>query len=422
MKRVRGFLINGLFAIVILIFCAFLPILTKVNAEGNILLSQIYCGSVNSASEEYISLVNIGNTTIDINNWKIEYFSASPKDFISPTRSIKLSGSISAGSDFVIATANNSITSSDLIFSSTLAASGGHIKLSNNLGQEIDFVGWGTASKPKGSAVASPKPGEIISRKQDQNGQYINRGENSADFEIITGTETNIENRSLESSFLPLEISEILPNPASPVSDATGEFVELYNPNSVDINLVGYKLLSGSTLNHTFVFKDQIIKANSYLAFYISETKLTLSNANGKVQLVDNSGKVLSETAEYVNAPEGSSWIRIDSSWVWTKQITPNAENILEQPEPKEETSSATKSNSKAKATKATTKAKAAKTDKDPKTGNVLASETTIPAKSTLNAGILAGVGGLALLYGGYEYRQDIINFYHKLRRNRKAR
>jgi hypothetical protein len=43
------------------------------------------------------------------------------------------------------------------------------------------------------------------------------------------------------------QISEVLPNPTPPATDAEGEFIELYNSNNNIFDLSGFSLQAGNT-------------------------------------------------------------------------------------------------------------------------------------------------------------------------------
>jgi hypothetical protein len=70
-------------------------------------------------------------------------------------------------------------------------------------------------------------------------------------------------------------ITEILPNPASPQTDAADEYIELYNPNTSSLDLKGYMLETGTATLHDFTFTDStLLSGQSYTAFYSALTKM----------------------------------------------------------------------------------------------------------------------------------------------------
>ncbi len=211
------------------------------------------------------------------------------------------------------------------------------------------------------------------------------------------------------------QISEVLPNPASPQIDADDEFIELYNSNNNSFNLSGFILQVGTTTVHKYSFPDGThMDPHQFMAFYSSDTGLSLSNTDGQVKLLEPGGNVLGQTDEYTSAKDGYAWVPADGLWQWTTTPTANAANIITTPPlSKSAVKSATTTKS-AKSSKAKTKATPIKTS-----SNSFSSGT--PA-SSLHPAILAGIGSLAVIYALYEYRNDLANQLYKFRRNRDSR
>lgn len=98
-------------------------------------------------------------------------------------------------------------------------------------------------------------------------------------------------------------ISELLPNPEGSGTDATDEFIELYNPNAQAFDLSGFVLQSGLTTTHTFLFPaGTILQPHGFSAFFSKTTKLSMSNTAGKVLLLDPFGKSISMSEAYSSA------------------------------------------------------------------------------------------------------------------------
>lgn len=227
------------------------------------------------------------------------------------------------------------------------------------------------------------------------------------------------------------QISELLPNPAAPQTDAADEFVELYNPNSARFDLSGFKLVAGTTTTHEYVFASGTLLApGSFRAFFSADTGLSLSNSGSQVKLVDPLGNVIAQTDVYTVAKDGQTWVLANGVWQWTTSPTPNAPNKIATPivtvsknaniaqataKPATKKSLATvKAAAKAKSTKSKVKT-------DAPTGQALVADTTT-SKTPLHPSILAAVGVLAVLYGAYEYRHDMANYIRRRRDNRAAR
>ncbi len=438
-----------------------------------VLIAEVQTASKTSASEEFIELVNTTDQSVDVSEWRVEYYAANPKSFDTPTRTIPLHGSLPGRAHYLLASSAYLVGTANDSFSAGLAATGGHLQLVRTdpdfPSQTIvyDKVGWGTAVEPEGTAAAAPKVGESLQRKLDAQGQWTDTDDNAADFSIAqpspegfvpepespdpepdlsttpptdpttdsTDTDSTTgmssgETQSVQLPALGLQITELFPNPAAPQTDAADEFIELYNPNDETVELTGYKLQTGTTYNHSFEFNDQTIDAHSYRAFYVPETGVVLANSAGKARLIDPNGSVMSETQDYSDAPEGQSWAWDDSTWQWSTTVTPGAANeVTAKPAEEKKTSPSKKtSNSTAKPKTSSTKAKTASAKvKSAKANGSGAGATQVadvaPSKpSAIHPAVIAGVGGLALLYGVYEYRQDLSNAIQRIRNHRTHR
>lgn len=438
----------------------------------SLLIAEIQTGSATSTSEEFIELANVTDQDISVADVRLEYFSASAATFDKPSRTIPLHGSLTHQARYLLAsTGYLSDQQVNDTFSPGLAAAGGHLRLVNNASGEVyDTVGWGTAQHPESHAAATAPNGQSLQRRVDSDQKLIDTNDNASDFTAaepsptgyiplivdtepdqpedtsatddpaeqpptITNQDTEVTAGDLESSqsaTIALQITELLPNPASPQTDAQDEFIELYNPTDQIVSLAGYKLQTGLTYNHSFTFTDQALAPFSYQAFYSGETGATLANSGGKVRLIAPSGEVISQTTEYTAAADGRAWVWDGSSWQWTTTPSPSALNIITTPIAAAKKVAASKtSTAKKKATKTstsktpkakTTKAKAVKGAKTNTTGMTTDDSSDEGGSKGIQPWLLAGVAGLAVLYGAYEYRSDLANFVRKLRFYRKNR
>lgn len=421
-----------------------------------LVISEVQTGSAASANEEFIELTNVTDQAVNVSDWRVEYFSASAADFSKPYRNFILHGVLPASEHYLLASKDYLSGSANDNFSPTLSGTAGVIRLVHG-NDQADVLAWGKVAMKDTTSVPAPESGKSLQRKADDKAKLLYTGDTFADFEqadpspqgtlllgdaseeevtptqstVLTGNSSStpaVQSDSIVVSSNSPQITELLPNPASPATDANDEFVELFNPFGDDIDLEGYKLQTGSTYSHSYTFKgSDIIAANSYEAFYVSQTNATLANSGGQARLVSPAGQVVSETLAYGTADDGEAWAWNGSSWQWTTTPTPNAANIFTAP-----SATATKSTSgktaakKATASKSTAKTAAAKTSagKTAKNGNGAGaggSEAQDSSASRIHPWILAGVGGSALLYGVYEYRQDLANAFYRLRRFRKA-
>lgn len=400
-----------------------------------ILIGAVQTESLVSTDDEYILVVNNSAIAKNVTGWHVQYFSASAANFTSPSRNVVLNGTIAAHGTLLLAAGQPNINAS---FSPGMASIGGHVRVVSGSGvSEVqhDVFGWGTAVHPEAFAASVAAQGQVYSRKRSADALYIDTNNNSVDFiSGITSTPTLPEQtgttNSPHTAAAPLQITELLPNPASPATDANDEFVELFNATSETANLSGYKLQTGNSYSYSYIFTGGSIAPGEHKAFFASQTHLTLSNTSGRARLLSNLGTTLSETNAYGKADSGKSWAISDGVWAWSTTPTPNSENTITAPEVAAATNTAsgtakTKAASTVKATGAAVKkiatAKAAKTTvtTDKKTyQNPASDKQPLP----MNPFILVGVGVIGLGYMIYEYRDAIINRYAQFRRNRTLR
>ncbi len=215
------------------------------------------------------------------------------------------------------------------------------------------------------------------------------------------------------------QLSEILPNPASPQTDAVDEFIELYNPNGRAFDLSGFMLQTASTSSsttHTYHFPaGTTINAGGFRAFKSSQTHLALSNSGGQVWLVDPLGTTLDTCDPYGTAKDGQSWVDASGKWQWTLQATPGTTNKLAMP---------IATNGSSKTATVNGKKVTAITGGSSGAGSTLGANTVAeqqPTPLSIHPLTLAIIIVVGLLYGAYEYRYDLALKYRQLRRNRSA-
>jgi hypothetical protein len=136
---------------------------------------------------------------------------------------------------------------------------------------------------------------------------------------------------------LPLKITELLPNAIG--SDEGNEFIEIFNPNDSDVDLINYVLYFGSDYVHAYQFPlGSHIGAGQYLSFSNDDIKFTLVNTTSSARLSASDGTVIDETPIYLNPVDGMAWALIDDKWQYTNRPTPGAINIISYIEPQQET------------------------------------------------------------------------------------
>lgn len=214
------------------------------------------------------------------------------------------------------------------------------------------------------------------------------------------------------------QITELLPNPLGTGNDATNEFIELYNPNTANFDLTGFSLQVGLSTPKAYSFPSgTTLPPKSFVAFYADTTKLSLSNSGSQAKLLDPFGNAIASTEAYGTAKDGHAWANGKSKWYWTTEVTPGKANVIKEPAAAKKSNSST-SKSKPKSSSSAAVKKSGSSASSSSAG-ALQEE---PATTPIHIRSLAIVGGLALLYGAYEYRTDMANRIHQLRQYLGAR
>jgi len=96
------------------------------------------------------------------------------------------------------------------------------------------------------------------------------------------------------------------------------EWVELYNPNSEDVNLKGYFFsdLSNRKVYITTISGGTLIKANSYLVVNFQNTIL-MNNDGDEIRLINPKNKTI-DIVSYDKSKKGFSWSRVKTGWLIT--------------------------------------------------------------------------------------------------------
>lgn len=400
-------------------------------ANKNLLITEVQTGSANSASEEFVEIFNTTSSDLDLSGWTMYYKSAAG---ISWTKKATIVTGLLKSGEFWTFVAN--ITGKTL-YSSGLAGSGGNIQIRDKLGNVMDQFGWGNANASLGSPASLSAGGQSMYRLYNfDTKQFTNTDNNFADFDIADSPtlaklpiQDQVEQDTEPAIYPKLELSEVFPDPASPLVDIDDEFIEIYNPTDQEVDLAGWKLKDES--GDEYLIKDKSILPNSRLAIFAPESKITLNNTGDIIYLVDPNGKAVAESADYENAEPGLSWSNIAGVWQWAVGPTPSANNADAYVEDKLDPISAVSKVNKS----ATKKASAKKTTSSPSSSKT--SKVNSSAAKSANSGIpldskpeaksansnlwtwLLVVAGIATIgYAVYEYRTEIYLFIKKLRRN----
>lgn len=123
-------------------------------------------------------------------------------------------------------------------------------------------------------------------------------------------------------------INEILPNPSG--DEAVSEFIEIYNPNDISIELQGW-LVKDASQSGQYIFPQKTLAPHSYLTVYRSSFGFALNNSGDETVSLIAPNTQIKSTISYESAPEDLSYNYDTPNWYW-EIPTPdnqNAENPL---------------------------------------------------------------------------------------------
>ncbi len=469
MRRTIGRLISATTAVLLLVALTLPPpgiVMADTVGGPSLIISQL---KITSSNGQFVTLYNATDSTLDMSRYQLEYFNNYDLGKATSSRLIGLSGNLPPHSYYMINDASLllcyrlAVNSVSLGFSSTAGLVEVLAFGQAGPGSAVtpvlqDYVGWsktaaaGAQTLPASTAaflqrqpvdtrnnpdVGSPGIGSWWAIQPDPSDACGLVSATGAATPVQTGLsqllpaveppvtildtgasgDAPAPTTALPAADIGLmapELTEILPNPAGTGNDASDEFIELYNPNSTAFDLSGFSLQTGLTSNHSYVFPaGSSLPPQAFVAFYSATTGLSLSNSGGQAKLLDPFGNSISATDVYGTAKDGQAWARANGHWSWTLRSTPNAANIISAPPP-----TAKKTASKAVSAKNTKTAAAGKSKASKTTVNGDGGSQDKPATTPIHVGTLALVAAAALLYGAYEYRTDLANRLHRLRRH----
>ena len=174
---------------------AAVPAVAAPSADADVIINEVYGGGGNSGAtykRDFIEIVNVGDQTVDLAGWSVQYASATGTSW----QVTALGGILPAGETLVVGQAAGSGGSTDVPvdFSGSIAMAGaaGKVALVNSgsalsgcgvdcsdLDRVVDFVGFGSTANDYAGSGPTPAPSNTnsVSRKGTQN-----TPDNSLDF------------------------------------------------------------------------------------------------------------------------------------------------------------------------------------------------------------------------------------------------
>ena len=128
---------------------------------------------------------------------------------------------------------------------------------------------------------------------------------------------------------LPIEITEVLPNPKG--ADEGNEFIELYNPNDEAVDLSQWRIYVNGDYDTAYAFAPgTTIEAGEYLVVKQDVVKFTLKNSVGSIRLESPGGVHIVDVPAWKNAKDDMAWALIDGVWQYADP-SPGEKNSAQQ-------------------------------------------------------------------------------------------
>lgn len=352
-------------AIAFLLITSFSPVYMTISANAmspTVVITGVQTGGA-TAGEEFIEIYNNSSNEVAVGGWKIQYQSANPSNINTWTTKFTFpEDSVIGGNSFMLLSTSEfkaTLSFPGMVtaeFSSILAAGGGHVRIFDSSELEVDKLGYGdTAVNPETSPAQAPGANEAAKRCSDESGVFVDTDDNSKDFKtssaslgefgpscLVTQPDNGDDNSDggvvvnppvdpidpAPTIYSPIVITELLPNPGSPLNDDQDEFIELYNPSDEAVNIAGYIVKTGLSSQYSYTLPSLVMPAKSFYALYSKDSGLTLSNSGSKASISAPDSTVLHESSVYSSAAEDISWAYVGSEWVATDRVTPGAANL----------------------------------------------------------------------------------------------
>lgn len=415
------------------------------------------------SGDQYVELKNISDAPVDMSNVRLIYYNKYDLSEASSSKLISMTGELPAGGYYLLNDSTQLMCYQSMVASASLsfATGSGRIQLmqltpTGDVASPLEFMmldeaGWDRGKDPLPGAVNFPATSQdkVFALRDwgDEvpstgGGQWLlpSAGEpcvyQLADepielkddkFAFATGKMPPVRHVAAASTSsakinrnkgkaAPI-INELLPNPASPQTDADNEFIELYNPNDSTFDLSGFKLAFGSTSPKRFTFPEgTMMKPKEFKAFNSGDTSISLSNTKAQVWLLDPKEAIIGTTKPYQKAKDGQAWTLDNGKWVWSLQPTPGKANVVALPIT---ASSGESARAVLGISDETGVSGSGSGGSEAGSGG---SAGTLADKTPLHPVVLAVVAAGAVAYAVYEYRQDLSNKLFELRRNNAHR
>lgn len=384
----------GLLCVVFFAWLAYTSPVSALAGEVVIAKVQVAGSTAGTSAEEFISLYNNTDHDINVTGWCLTYNVAKVACVSgqNPRTEVYLAArsTLLAMNPTLEAIIKTSLPAfrADIVFSSAsnvLAATNGSLGVIDMNGTTVDLLGWGTGDASTQALPANIPAGKLINRSVLTGNILKDTANNSADFELTPldgvylggglyeiekfdacvntseieltvpeGFVTDGQGNCIQDmcgniagvqvvtpigyqadgdtcTLIKIQITEVLPNVAG--TDTGREFIELYNPNSFDVDLTDYAVQLGSSTKKYVFPQSTSLPSNAYIAFSDTQTGIVLPNTSASVRLLAPDGTLLHETNPYSNPKDDATWVLVNGTWQYTTIATPGAPNELAQEE-----------------------------------------------------------------------------------------
>lgn len=271
---------------------------TQINYP-KILISEL---QISPIGQRFVELYNPNNFLVDLTGWYLQRKTQSAESWSSFVSSTNFENKIiGANSYFLI---SREISGSEILSDITLSEDNS-LALKNPGGDISDKLGFGDAIDPELLATINPAEGQSVGRKVLSDGAEEETDNNLNDFELQTPT-PKLQNIKYVAPVIPP--TPVIKNILISEIELSDEFIELYNPNTSDIDLTDWYLqrkTAGGAEYSSFVTKNDFsgkqINANGYFLIarqgssyagmadilidypLTKDNSLVLKNSNGEV-------------------------------------------------------------------------------------------------------------------------------------------
>jgi hypothetical protein len=252
----------SIISIIAVVGCVIFPATALASGSSSVVISELQTGTQSSSGQEFVELYNPTNSDISLSGWSLEYKSATSTDTATNWKKYAtLNGVIKADGFYLI---SNYLQADTALSNSGLSGTAANIRIKDDNGNVVDQLGYGSTANaaetaPAGAPAAGQSLERLPGRLNESGGNAIDSDDNAHDFIVRptpqpqstdsvtempaiggsnddpSSTDGSIPGETTpaqQPNYLPVQISELFIDPASPLTDAHDEFIELHNTNA----------------------------------------------------------------------------------------------------------------------------------------------------------------------------------------------